>query len=625
MSSFDCPHCGAGYGTDQVAPGTTFTCGACNETVTAPATTTAPPPAASAPMSSAPQRRAPARKAAPRAKSGGPNKGIIIGGAVVAVAAVIGLAMALTGNGDQDGGGEPEPKTDPLAPAHEFTSEVEARHDLNAPQGAWDAMLELENRASEWRQAGKPTVAVRSLTSKAAELRANVLNLDADFAPARERRGERKYTDDLLPFTEAEYLQSVDRILAQQAHDKIKRLTKTGQGWGKKPLFEGVDALLTRLVPLRAAREALENSPFGKAAKALEKPTIAELEKRLAKGDDGASWPGADVRIKKPFVFFIQKDAGWDPQDVANDRGAELLALQDIIMAEFADDLGLTPVDEPVPVLMFHSRKMYEKYRGPGMAEAHFEPGTGRMAVHDNCRRDTIMHEGTHQLFWFWTSKNAESRMNPLTRSYWFQEGIAEWYSGAQRARSADNSGWEYEIGHLHLSRMANLGSLMSKGQSKNLFNLKELLQLRKFHEPKLKKTPMRVAAVYAQGWFVIYFMNHYLVDEKGNPIVGENGKYADKWRQYVKAELKGRTGLKVFREIMGTDDAALREMEDEYWRYAKWINKKILLGGIKGRRLIPYTDQIKRGEVVGRPRDDIMPEVDPDERPPMDRDTIGK
>jgi len=618
MSSFACPQCGAQYGEDQVAPGATFTCGACNESVTAPAATAAPKPAA-------PKRRAAPRKAPPRSRSGGPNKGVIIGGAALAIAAIIGLAMDFGGDDASGGATQAEPEVDPLVPARAFIADMEQRHDLNVAQGAWGAMLELEDRASTWRKESKPTAAIRMLTSRAADLSATALKMDPDFPPARERKGERKYADELLPFIEAEYLQSVDRILTQRAHDTIKRLTKRGNGWGKKALFEDSDALIARLQPLRAAREALENSPFGKAAKALTEPTLAELEKRLGKGADGEKWPGADVRINKPFVFFIQKDDGWDPQDVANGRGAELLALQDIIMAEFADDLGLKPVDEPVPVLMFHSRKMYEKYRGPGMAEAHFEPGTGRMAVHDNCSRDTIMHEGTHQLFWFWTSKAAESRSNPLTRSYWFQEGIAEWYSGAQRKRNKDNTGWDYEIGHLHLGRMRHIGSAMSKGQSKHLFNLKELLQLRKFHEPKLKKTPKRVAAVYAQGWFIIYFMNHYLLDGKGNPRIGEKGKYADKWRQYVKSELKGSTGLKVFRQIMGVDDAALGEMEDEYWQYAKWINKKILKGGIKGRRLIPYTEQIMRGEVVGAARDDIMPKVDAEERPPMDRDTVGK
>lgn len=621
MMQFACPHCGAEYGTDQVAPGTTFTCGACNQTLTAPAAPPAAAPPAAAPMPSAPKRTAPVRKAPAPAKSGGPNKGVLIGGVVVAVVAVIGLAIAFGGNGD--GGDQPKEKPDPLIPARAFITEVEGRHDVRTAQGAWDAMTELEHRASAWRKQDKDREAISALDRKAIELKTATLKLDTNFAPARERRGERRYQDELLRFAQAEFLQSADKILAQRAHDKLKRLTRKGNGWGKKALFEEADALVARLEPMLSARAELEGSAFGKAAKALEAPTLADLDERFKDWAEDGKWPGAVMRIKKPFVFFVQKDDSWDPQNVANSRARELAALQDIIMAEFKDDLDLKPVEVPVPVLMFRSYKMYQKYSGAIGAYAHFEPTTGRMAVHDACSHTTIMHEGTHQLMWFWRKGGPTKLFDAGNRTYWFNEGIAEWYSGAARRRNADNTGWEYEIGRLQMERASNLSRYMTKNDCKTLFNLRELIQTRYHHRAKIRRTH-REGHIYSQGWFLIYFLNHFNVDAEGNVVLGKKGKYSDRWRKYVKGELEDKGGLEDFMKAMELDDASFKQLETEFWRYAAWINKKLNLKAVKNGQVIPWQEQEVRGRKVGAKRDDVLSEVAADVHPPVDRDTIG-
>ncbi len=532
------------------------------------------------------------------------------------------ISWLLIGCGDDggSGGGAAAKKPDPKKTAAEFITRVESQHDVKTGAGAWAAAAALRTQASAWREDGK-SQAANELLNRAARLKVDTLALDPNFEPARTARGERRYADELLPLIEADWLEDVDRSDAEEAHKRIVRATKDSHGWATEDRFRQMDALLVKLKPKIDARKELEASPFYKAAQDVKESTLADLDKRFGDWD---KWSGAEMKIQKPFVFFIQKDSSWDPVSVASSRARELFALQDIIMAEFKDDLDLKQVEEPVPVLMFRSHEVYKKYAGEAStAYAHFEPGTGRLAVHDDCSHTTIMHEGTHQLMWFWSKGNSSGVLSAARRAYWFNEGIAEWYSGAARRRNADNTGWTYEIGLLHNGRIQGLSRYMSKGDSKQLFNLKELIQTRYAHRAKIRRTH-REGHIYSQGWFLIYFLNHYNVDGDGNVVLGKPGKYAARWRNYVKGELEGQTGYEEFMKAMGLDEAGLSAMEDEYWRYGKWINKKILLRAVEDKRVLPWQEQKAGGRVVGRAKDDILPEVAPEERPPMGRDTIG-
>ena len=101
--------------------------------------------------------------------------------------------------------------------------------------------------------------------------------------------------------------------------------------------------------------------------------------------------------------------------------------------------------------------------------------------------------------------------------------------------------------------------------------------------------------------------------------------KYADRWREYVKSELRGQTGLSVFMEKMKLDETSFKQLSDEYWRYARWVNKKMSLKATISKRVIPWDKQKnRRGEVSGEKKDDLLPEVAPADIPPWDRDTIG-
>ncbi|MAG54790.1 MAG: hypothetical protein CMJ83_00710 [Planctomycetes bacterium] len=561
---------------------------------------------------------------------------MLIGGAVVAVAAVIGLIVIISSGDDErpkqtsNRNAKAEARKKLLAEstdaAMKFLGDVSKRHDVQTAAGAWEASKELFARVETMRAEKKLQEPINLLLKEASTFKKKVLQFDPDFGPAREANGERKYADDLVPYMKADYLEEADKVVARRAHARMLRYIKGSKGWAQKDKFADVDKIIARLKPTKDKRDKLRDTPFYRTALQMEQKILADLENRFRDYEKDGKWTGAEMRIREPFVFFIQKDVSWDTQQVANTRSRSLLGLQDIILSEFGKEIDIKPVKEPVPVLMFRTHGMYQKYAGSGPGVlAHFEPSTGRLAVHDDCDHTTIMHEGTHQLMWFWTTRDGATNTNPGLRSYWFQEGVAEWYSGSHRTRNSDGQ-WAYDIGLLHAGRLSNLSALMGTAKdAKKLFNLKELVKCRYMHRGRITKTG-RTGALYAQGWFLIYFMNHFNVDDQGVVHPEQTGKYAARWREYVKAELQGETGIDVFMEKMQLDEESFKKLSDEHWRFAAWVNTKMNLKAVKDKRIIPWKEQKnRRGETSGEAKDDILTPLAGLEIPPWDRDSIKK
>jgi hypothetical protein len=529
------------------------------------------------------------------------------------------VLLAACGGGSRSGGGGAAPlvPTPEEAGAAEIAA-IQARHDVNTAVGAYAAAKALLARAEDFRGSAEAVRTANVIRKAGLQLRDTVLVLDQDFALMREERNEARYGGELAQFLNAEWLLETDRIEARRLHERLQRAGAKNHGYVPKADLEPLPALLARLQPKAAARTDLESTPFFTAATQIAEEIKADLEKRFADLPAG-QYRGASVTIEKPYVFLIQADPSWDPVLVAKNRAQELKALEDIIFQEYGAALGLKPIEEPVPVLFFRNYDMYKKYAGldPNTTTfAHFEPLTGRLAVHDRCDHTTIMHEGTHQLMWAWTEKKSRAASNILTRSYWFQEGIAEWYGGAARLPKPDG-GYDYEIGLLHEARLNNIRQYQTQEGRKRLFTLRELLTRTYAHRPSIEANG-RTGALYAQGWFFIYFMNHFDADGNGLVRVGKPGKYRDRWRRYVEAELQGRTGLKVFHEVMGTDDAALAAMEEEYWRYYEFIQYKRTQNQVKNGRIIPWNEwRNRRGELAGEEKDDMLPPFDPETTPP--------
>lgn len=679
--SFSCPACGAEYSTDQVSPGLTFTCGSCQEAVTAPAAAEVPatgnapaaaeatarpsarpagrgpaarsgaarPPAArpgaGRPAAGGDARRAGGGAGRPRtpapAKTPGSKKGVIIAaGAVVVIGIVIAVVMS---GGDQGGGGgkagtsgggsasgapkgtpAPAPAiSDPLADARAAIDAALKKHDTGAADGAWKAAEELRALEQSWKTGGRDAGAVAALATEVERLEGEVLKRDPDHAGVRKARGQRRYEDELAEFTTVEWLPERERDEIRSVHERLKDAAREG-GWARADWFKDLDRLLPGLLEKKKEQAELETSPFFTKTKALKQEIEADLDRRFAK-QDKTPFSGVVMAIARPFVFFVQKDEGWIPEKEAHRWKKTLKALEGLIRRDYGTALNLKPIEDPVPVLMFRNYQMYLKYSGQeeekAKAFAHFEPMTGRLAVHDDCDHLTIMHEGTHQLMWAWTERDSQTSANPAFRSYWFQEGIAEWYGGAFRTVKADGSE-DYELGRLHMGRIDNIRQRQGKETAGTLFNLRELLSARYLDRPRIEKEG-RVGELYGQGWFFIYFMEYFNVDAEGMVKPNTPGKYKEKWMKYVQEELLCRTGPEVFMKTMGFDEKAFDEMETEYWRFLAYILRKINLGEVVDNRPIPWDQKKhkKSGAIVGEKTDDTLPPLDPEIVPPRKRD----
>lgn len=640
--TFSCPECGAQYTFDQVAPGQTFACGACNAAVTAPEAPAAPAPTAapSAPRRAAGGRPA-AKRGAPAARGGagqrgparggkrpapaakGPNKALLFGGigGVVLIGIIVAVAMSGGGGDTPNGTGGNEPagptRIEPKVAVQEAMDALRAKGNLDTADGLWTAWESLQETIKAWEndpQYGR--LAASILTKEAIALRDTILDKDPDFALLREMRKEKKYDGSLANLGDAVWLSEVQQNDAKELHEKLNK--KGGEhGWLKEDdaLWAQVTKFEADIADAKAAHEELKNSPFYAAASSMEQEILDDLAGRF---EADSSWKGATMHIIEPYVFFVQNDAAWDTLSVAKSRSRTLLSLQDIILHEWKERLDLKPLSEPVPVLMFRGQKQYDIYSGNpdgSGALAHFEPNTGRMAIHDQCDHNTVMHEGTHQLFFAYIGREAGQRISAVMQSYWFQEGMAEWYGNAKRNREGDH--WIYNIGTVDKGRMHAIERSMSeRGREKLLFTIKELLPIKYADKPKIGAEG-RTGLIYAQSWFLIFFFNRYNVDAEGYVHPDKPGIYKERWERYVAEELKGRTGPKVFMEAMELSEDDLKRMEKEYWRFFWYVTGKINAGEISDDKdLIPWHEYEfvnRRGEkITGEKKNDLLPAFDP-------------
>lgn len=515
-------------------------------------------------------------------------------------------------------GGDEAPNTssrqsapDPAQVAREKIAELTEPEAVSAEK-AWEQLQAV--RAAE-QQASPQTLTLWGEARR--RLQDRILRLDPDFAPLREERGERKYDGALEAFVEATWLPEHERSEARKLHEKLERLTGKEQGWAKASHFAALDELLPALKAKKVKYDELMESPWARRSIEIENEIVTDLDKRFANriGDAKNPWRGVEVVRNQPYLFFVQKDPSWDPIMVARSRSRSLQAVEALIMHEYAKELGLTQVEQPIPVLLFRSYDDYKQYSGlpPGTSTyAHFEPYSGRLAIHDDCDHTTVMHEGTHQLMFFW-SKN---RLNTGMRSYWWNEGVAEWYAGAKRVRDPESKEWKYLLNRVHQGRLSTLKQSFGHEQSQDkLYSLKELIATRYVPHKGEAEASGRVGELYAQSWFFIYFLNNYNVAEDGRVRIGQGGPYQAGWRRYVQAELEGRSGPKVFLECMGWTLEDLERVQEEYWRYFTWVRRKVNYNHTDDGILIPYDQYVnKRGRKTGRPEDDILPEKAEDE-----------
>ena len=187
----------------------------------------------------------------------------------------------------------------------------------------------------------------------------------------------------------------------------------------------------------------------------------------------------------------------------------------------------------------------------------------------------------------------------------------------ASRSGSAEATGyrpkdgsWTYETGVLLDGRLDEWNTL-----AESEFTLADLLNqtYAKRNEYLLRggEGQKKIGLVYAQGWFLIYFLNHFNVDETGMVKIAAKGKYADGWNEYLKAELAGKTGKKVFMECLKVDDAAIENMNKEYKAYFDFVRRSATSARSRRRSSIPWDQYVNKvGKKTGEKEDDMLIDV---------------
>jgi hypothetical protein len=468
----------------------------------------------------------------------------------------------------------------------------------------WALAQKIDEEWKSWQTKGAPAEAADRLCEARDEVLDKLVGLMPDHAEARAMRGEVRYDNQLDPFFDAAYLSESERDLVRANRLVVNTRAGENAGWITKLAFDTkVKPLVEKFGPMQAEAESRNASPFGKAAKKMENDVIADMNTKL--GGKAAF----RAFIHHPYLIFVEENASWSPSAEAKTLFSPLKGIHEAFLREFGG-LNLKQLDDPVPVLYFKSEEQYQEYNkaigNTGLrAAAHYEPQTGRLALNRGVNHEVIIHEGTHQLFDKYTSK----MLPHPAQSFWFQEGIAEWFGGSNRLQAKDGS-WTYETGVLLDGRLGEWRALEEAE-----FKLPDLLDQtygkRNDYIMKGGEGQKKIGLVYAQGWFLIYFLNHFNVDDKGVVQIGSKGKYRDRWNDYLKAELSGKTGKKVFMECLKVDEAGLEKMHDEYKKYFLFVVKKQNLGHVKDKKLVKWDEYVnKKGQKTGEKDDDLL--IDP-------------
>ena len=332
------------------------------------------------------------------------------------------------------------------------------------------------------------------------------------------------------------------------------------------------------------------------------------------------------TRFHPPYVILVQESDEWEEYAKAAEIAEHLIGVRGVFKAEVLDPLKRPESTKPVPVVVLASMQDYEVYcaagGGKGMGQlAHYEPSNNRLVIHKACDMSTVMHEGTHQLV-----RTTVRRPLPWgADSFWFNEGIAEWFGHARRVETKD--GVTYETGLLdrndvdpknatYSGRLMTLEVLRSgrnpAWKGVRPFVLDELIRQtndrKDFYSKEGIAGNAKTLAVYSQGWFLIYFLNRFDVASDGTVKFGVPGRYQEGWRKFLSATLDGAWNKDLFEKSLGLAPGGLAKVSDEFELYTKFVWRKIRKGHVKDQKLVSWKEvTAAESRPAGKPEDDLL------------------
>jgi len=514
----------------------------------------------------------------------------------------------------------------------------------------WRTAETVENVMRKWSSSA-PSGVTSELKTTHKNLLKKVIELDPDHAEARTARGEMKYEDQLLKYIEASWLMEGDKKVAKSTHNRLKRAAEKNGGWIPNADKTKIETVTAKFAEKEKKHRAFVEGPFYSKAMAMKDEVADDLKMALQNAKDNfgkleeainkaegipeaakkqildnmrrSMTEGVDDREYQaildypPYVLFVEKNDQWDPHLVGKQVLGPLSSLNEIFLDKYAKKFELADNQEPIPVVYFRTADAYQQYRwGKFGAQpnnsilAHFEHDKGRLVIHDETDKGTILHEGTHQLFWY----HAKVKSDFADQSYWFQEGVAEWFSGHRRFTVGEK--WHYELGLLQRDRIFGARMLIGRG---DIYALEDLIN---FTYGDRAKKGTNHGLIYAQGWMLIYFLNYFDVDEDGivkvdTPDKPVTGRYREVWEKMLRYVMVGKdgkphTGKNAFLDAAGASSVdELAEMGDLFDRYQRWLAHKIKFKHTKNKRIVPWNKYRNRqGKNTAVKEDDAFPKT---------------
>lgn len=255
--------------------------------------------------------------------------------------------------------------------------------------------------------------------------------------------------------------------------------------------------------------------------------------------------PAPDLRIenktwvildRRPYVYIMEK-GGYSPSYVLDWVHPRLSSLRKYFMEVYVKGLDIQESeDDMLTIFYFMGRESYRRRTGIHKeAAAHYNRSTRAFYIpheSDVSERDKLLyHEAIHQLMDFVGGYRAG-----WGRPFWFEEGNATFFETFAT--------WK-----------ANCPPSEVPPNFARLSAARDLIQHKEYvpFEDVLDKPFLDARIGYPQGWAMVFFFNTY-----------QSGKYRKQWEEFMCAELRGKGGKEVFKDIFG-DPAALEKEWTEY------------------------------------------------------------
>jgi hypothetical protein len=304
------------------------------------------------------------------------------------------------------------------------------------------------------------------------------------------------------------------------------------------------------------------------------------------------------VKSDYPYIVFVQADSASKKaisDDIVN-RNVKILArLYSEFHRVFGERFDLPKLeDRPIAtertlkVFTLASEEKFHEYQKkigqplPRGVRAYYKPSDQWITLFEGGKFEKqakegessfninkIFHEGTHQLMHVYTKILMERERNKgkkpedfketewmdrkvHSQLHWFQEGFAELFAASKP------SGDTWDLLYLHRNRLQEWKG--SRKAKKDEFEFNARVMRRRAQEIGLH--PMEAGRLsslfYAQAWVIAHFL-----------WFGEDGKYREKFLEYMGMELHGNSGYKSWKKVWDKEDddwSFLEEKVDKHF-----------------------------------------------------------